>query len=69
MAVTGGEEITDEPIRIVPYDPTGPDRFERERAALAEEFRDDREAYTEAKTEFIRATLGYARPYAIVGVS
>jgi GrpB-like predicted nucleotidyltransferase (UPF0157 family) len=27
---------------------------------LAEEFRDDREAYTEAKGEFIRATLGRA---------
>jgi Uncharacterized conserved protein len=26
---------TDEPIRIVPYDPAWPDRFEQERAALA----------------------------------
>jgi len=28
-------EPADEPIRIVPYDPTWPDRFERERDALA----------------------------------
>ena len=26
--------MTDEPIRIVPYDPTWPERFEQERAAL-----------------------------------
>jgi GrpB-like predicted nucleotidyltransferase (UPF0157 family) len=30
----GSDELTDEPIRIVPYDPTWPERFEQERAAL-----------------------------------
>lgn len=30
----GGDEMTDEPIRIVPYDPAWPERFEWERAAL-----------------------------------
>lgn len=28
------DELADEPIRIVPYDPTWPERFERERALL-----------------------------------
>ena len=28
--------MTDEPVRIVPYDPSWPERFEEERAALAD---------------------------------
>jgi GrpB-like predicted nucleotidyltransferase (UPF0157 family) len=31
----GAGAITDEPVRIVPYDPSWPERFEEERAALA----------------------------------
>ena len=33
-AAAGGDELADEPIRIVPYDSTWPERFEQERALL-----------------------------------
>src|SRR5271165_1190064 len=32
----GARPMADEPVRIVPYDPVWPERFEEERAALAD---------------------------------
>lgn len=57
--------MLDDPIVVVPYDPRWPQLFEEERAhiegaigtwtlEMSESFRDDWEAYTDAKTDFIR---------------
>jgi len=41
--------------------PEAADEYARLQHDLAERFRDDREAYTEAKTDFVLATLEHAR--------